>query len=99
MGAAGADLAGAGRLPGARTDGTGTRVFRDRRGLVPRPSLLGAIVSKAVAVEVDDVPEAQRTDLACLLSLVGDPMKMAGQLINKDRAQLRARSEMADADE
>ena len=34
--------------------------FGDQSGMVPRPSLLGAVISKAVAVEVDDVPEAQR---------------------------------------
>ena len=31
-----------------------------RHGMVPRPSLLGAIISKAVSVDVDDLPEAQR---------------------------------------
>lgn len=72
--------------------------FGGRSGLVPRPSLLGAIVGKAVAVDVDDVPEAQRLDLAMLLSLVGDPFEMAGQLTKKDRQRLRARSEMADAE-
>ncbi len=72
--------------------------FGDRSGLVPRPSLLGAIVGKAVAVEVDDVPDAQRLDLALLLSLVDDPIVMAGQLTKKDRQRLRTRSEMADAD-
>jgi hypothetical protein len=74
-------------------------VFCNRRGLVPRPSLLGAIVGKAIAVEVDDLPEAQRLDLALLLSLVDDPIAMANQLTRKDRQRLRARSEMADADE
>ncbi len=66
-------------------------------GLVPRPSLLGAIVSKAVAVEVDDVPEAQRQDLALLLSLVADPLAMAAELTAKDRKRLRARHEFGDA--
>lgn len=73
--------------------------FGDRSGLVPRPSLLGALVGKAVAVEVDDVPEAQRLDLALLLSLVDDPLDMADQLTRKDRQRLRARSEMVDADQ
>lgn len=73
--------------------------FGDRGGLVPRPSLLGAIVGKAVAVDVDDVPEAQRLDLALLLSLVGDPLSMASRLTKKDRQRLRGRSEMADADQ
>lgn len=73
--------------------------FGDRRGLVPRPSLLGAIVGKAVAVGVDDVPDAQRLDLALLLTLVEDPIAMAEQLTRKDRQRLRSRSEMADPDE
>lgn len=73
--------------------------FGDRSGLVPRPSLLSAIVGKAVAVDVDDVPEAQRLDLALLLSLVEDPLAAAAQLTRKDRQRLRARSEMADADQ
>lgn len=65
-------------------------------GMVPRPSLLGAIVGKAVAVDVDDVPDAQRQDLAILLSLLNDPGAMAEQLTAKDRKRLRARAEMAD---
>jgi hypothetical protein len=71
----------------------------DRRGLVPRPSLLGAIVVKALAVDVDDVPDAQRRDLALLLSLVDDPIAVADQLTRKDRRRLAARSEMHNADE
>ena len=73
-------------------------MFGDHRGFVPRPSLLGAIVGKAVAVDVDDVPDAQRLELALLLSLVNDPIELAEQLTKKDRQRLRARSEMADAD-
>jgi len=64
---------------------------------VPRPSLLAAIVGKALAVDVDDVPDAQRLDLAVLLSLVDDPLELAEQLTKKDRRRLRSRSEMADA--
>lgn len=48
----------------------------DQVGLVPRPSLLGAIVGKALAIGVDDAPEAQRQDLALLLSIVEDPLAM-----------------------
>lgn len=55
---------------------------------MPRPSLLGAIVGKAVAVDVDDVPDSQRLDLALLVSLVEDPIAMAGQLTSKDRKRL-----------
>ncbi len=67
-----------------------------RTGYVPRPSLLGAIVGKALAVRVDDVPEAQRLDLAFLLSLVDDPFAMAAELTATDRRRLRARTEMLD---
>jgi hypothetical protein len=74
-------------------------VFGDHQGLVPRPSLLGAIVGKAVAVDVDDVPDAQRQDLALLLSLIDDPIEVAEQLTKKDRQRLRSRSEMADTDQ
>ena len=73
--------------------------FGGEEGFVPRPSLLGAIVGKAVAVDVDDVPEAQRTDLALLLSLVDDPLELARELTKKDRQRLRSRSEMAEADQ
>jgi predicted nucleotidyltransferase len=73
--------------------------FGGQDGFVPRPSLLGAIVGKAMAVDIDDVPEAQRLDLALLLSLVDDPLETAEQLTKKDRQRLRTRSEMADADQ
>lgn len=73
--------------------------FGDHQGFVPRPSLLGAIIGKAVAVDVDDVPDAQRLDLALLLSLVDDPIELANQLTKKDGQRLRARSEMADSDQ
>lgn len=66
------------------------------QGLLPRPSLLGALVIKAAAVAVDDVPDAQRSDLALLLSLVGQPTGLEKQLSPKDRRRLRARSEMLD---
>lgn len=70
--------------------------FQDRVALVPRPSLLGAIISKAEAVGVDDVPHNQRTDLALLLSLVDDPLGMADQMGPTDRKRIRRRNEMND---
>jgi hypothetical protein len=66
------------------------------RGHAPRPALLGAIVAKALAVDVDDTPDAQRLDLAFLLSLVEEPLDLATQMAPKDRRRLRARSELAD---
>jgi len=65
-------------------------------GRVPRPSLLGAIVCKAVAVGVDDAPDAQRLDLALLLGLVDNPFELIDQLSATDRRRLRARTELAD---
>ena len=64
--------------------------YGDEHGLVPRPSLLGAIVVKAAAVAVDDAPMAQELDLAQLLSLVPDPAAMAAATTKKDRSRLRA---------
>lgn len=69
-----------------------------RSGHVPRPSLLGAIVGKALAVRVDDVPDAQRVDLVFLLSLVDDPFAMAGELTKTDHRRLRSRKELIDGD-
>lgn len=69
-----------------------------RQGTVPRPDLLGAILVKARAVGVDDVPDAQREDLAFLLSLVSDPYEMRSQLRGKERKWLRERSELLKED-
>jgi len=66
----------------------------DSEGLVPRPSLLGAIIIKAAAVDADDLPHAQRNDLALLLSLLEQPTAIREQLTPKDRMRLRRRSEM-----
>lgn len=64
-----------------------------RSGRVPRPSLLGALVGKAMAVAVDDVPNAQRLDFVFLLSLLDDPFAVVEQLTSKDRhASVLARS-------
>ena len=65
-----------------------------RRGVLPRPSLLGAILLKARAVDVDDVPENQRSDLAVLLSFVNDPDELRSQLRGSERGWLRRRKEM-----
>ncbi|MDE0320607.1 MAG: hypothetical protein OXI97_12080 [Acidimicrobiaceae bacterium] len=70
--------------------------FREQTGLVPRPSLLGAIICKAEAVGVDDAPINQRLDLTLLLSLVDDPLAMSDEMVAKDRQRLRRRSELGD---
>ena len=66
----------------------------NERGFVPIPDLLGAILVKARAVDVDDVPEAQLADLAFLLSLVPDPRQLAQQVHRTERSWLRRRQEL-----
>ena len=56
-----------------------------RSGRLPRPHLLGAILVKARAVNVDDVPNNQRADLALLLSFVDDADALVGQLVGRER--------------
>ncbi len=72
--------------------------FAGKEGFIPRPSLLGAIVCKAAAVSVDDAPDAQRRDMALLLSLIDDPDELATVLTRKDRQRLRSVEELASAD-
>lgn len=68
-----------------------------RRGRLPRPNLLGAVLLKARAVDVDDAKESQRQDLAQLLSLVEDPDELATELRAREHLWLRRRAEMNDA--
>ena len=68
----------------------------ERIGHIPRPDLLGAILVKARAVEVDDVPEAQLSDLAFLLGLAEDPRQLATRFLGKERSWLRRRKELLD---
>jgi hypothetical protein len=79
-----------------RTELVAVRIGR-RRGRIPRPDLLGAILVKARAVSVDDAPDAQRADLALLLSLVEEPDALAGDLVGRERSWLRRRAEMDEA--
>jgi hypothetical protein len=68
----------------------------ERSGVVPRPNLLGAILLKARAVDVDDVPDSQRRELCFLLSLVDDPLALARELQGRQRTWLRRREELLD---
>jgi hypothetical protein len=43
------------------------------RGTIPTPNTLGALLVKLRAIDMDDQPDAQRRDVAFLLSLVADP--------------------------
>ena len=63
-------------------------------GNIPRPNLLGAILLKARAVDVDDVPDNQREELCFLLSLISDPINMASELRDSEKAWLRSREEL-----
>lgn len=56
----------------------------------------GAILLKARAVEIDDAPENQRSDVALLLSLVLDPDAMVDQLEGQERSWIARRHEMDD---
>jgi len=95
-------------LPPARTVSVpgGTQALRrtqlvdikrkTRTGRIPCPDLLGAILLKARAVEVDDLPASQLSDLAFLLGLVEDPRELIGQFQGKERSWLRRRKELSD---
>jgi hypothetical protein len=62
---------------------------RSVTGTIPLPDLLGAILIKVRAIEVDDLPDAQRSDVAFLLSLVEDPDKLARRCSAAERGWLR----------
>jgi hypothetical protein len=62
---------------------------RYSRGTVPLPSLLGAILVKTRAIEVDDVPASQRSDVAFLLTLIDDPDELESQITPTERRWLR----------
>lgn len=62
---------------------------RSKRGAVHRPDLLGAILVKVRAIAVDDEPDAQRQDVAFLLSLIRDPQPLIDDLSSKERTWLR----------
>lgn len=60
-----------------------------RQGRIPRPDLLGAIIIKGRAVEVDDAPEDQVADLDLLLRMVPDPRALAESATPGERTRLR----------
>jgi hypothetical protein len=67
-------------------------------GMIPVPSLLGAILLKVRAITVDDQPEAQRGDVAFLLSLVDDPDPLIVEISNSERQWLIRHPEFSDPD-
>ncbi len=72
-----------------------TVVHEGRRGTIPRPTLLAAIVGKAAATALPG-SERHYRDLALLCALVGDPFEMGDQMTRKDRQRLRRASKLSD---
>jgi hypothetical protein len=62
----------------------------DRKGSIPVPDLLGAILLKAEAIGVDDVPDSQRSDLAVLLSIATERDELAARLTSAERKLLQS---------
>lgn len=62
----------------------------DRIGHVIRPSLLGALVGKAAALEISSDPRRERhlTDFASLARLILDPLGMRSLVRKKDRKRV-----------
>jgi hypothetical protein len=72
-----------------------TVVHEGRRGGLPRPSLLAAIVGKAAATGLPK-PERHYRDLALLCALVEDPFATVEELGRKDRQRLRKAAALLD---
>jgi hypothetical protein len=69
---------------------------RSARGSVPTPTLLGAILVKVRAIDVDDDPDAQRQDLAFLLSVVDDPDPLVTELAGSEQRWLQRHAYFSD---
>ncbi len=63
---------------------------------LPCPSLLGAILIKARAVDVAREPDKHRRDLALLLAAVEDPRSLRHEVSQAERGWLRRRRELLD---
>ncbi|GAB3860382.1 hypothetical protein GCM10028801_23130 [Nocardioides maradonensis] len=72
-----------------------TVVHEERRAMLPRPTLLAAIVGKAAATALPG-PERHYRDLALLCALVPDPFDVAKQVTRKDRRRVRQASKLLD---
>jgi hypothetical protein len=64
-------------------------VHEQRRALVPRPTLIAAIVGKAAAVTLPGGAARHLRDLALLCALLPDPFGAADTLTGKDRQRIR----------
>src|ERR1700730_13753803 len=56
-----------------------------RRGALPRPNLLGAILIKTRAIAVDDAKDSQCVNVAFLLTLVVDPHVLAATITSAEK--------------
>ncbi len=63
---------------------------------IPCPSVLGAILIKARAVDVAEDPDKHRSDLALLLAAVDDPRSLRDEMRRTERGWLRRRRELHD---
>jgi hypothetical protein len=59
-----------------------------RRGTVPRPSLLGAVVAKGAACALPGDNSRHLRDLELLCALIEDPFDMSEQMTHKDRQRV-----------
>jgi hypothetical protein len=69
---------------------------REEHGTIPVPNLLGALLVKIRAIDVDDEPNAQRTDVAFLLSLVEDPEELLENVSASERGWIRGHDYFSD---
>ncbi|MFF0062099.1 nucleotidyl transferase AbiEii/AbiGii toxin family protein [Streptomyces sp. NPDC005279] len=77
-----------GRQAMQRSESVGVQLG-ERRGVIRRPSLLGAIVGKAAALGIPTAPKAKHyRDLAFLLSLPANPLVLKSELTKGDRRKL-----------
>ncbi len=67
-----------------------------RVGLLPRPSLLGAIVIKGRACTLPGEKSRHERDLALICSLVDDPFELRAEMSRTDISRVRGAKELAD---
>lgn len=64
----------------------------DRVGVVPCPSLLGALIAKSAACGLPGDVTRHLQDVAVLCALIEDPFELKGELTRKDRQRLQLTS-------
>lgn len=67
-----------------------------RRGLIPRPILVSAVIIKSAAVSLPGDSAKHLRDVALLCALLSDPFAAAEQLDPKDRQRIRLASALED---